>query len=160
MRRYHQSLEELLNQLSPVATGWQDAHSEAVIQRLQHLPAKSVYSRADLVALLDNPRLSGKERTEHFNQGMTTVRLFLELSKDEFMAAFRSRVTSGVGVSQLTRNPDAIYEALEQLGVLERMAAIVNTPTSWVDLLAAGCDDPDLGQWARDALEALGGAGR
>ena len=135
MKRQRQSLEELLGHLSPVDTGWQDAHAEAVIQRLNSIQRKPSYSRDDLARLLGDPTLKGKLRTEHFNEGLTTVRLFLDMSKDEFKAALRDRLGPGIGITRLRQDPERIYSALEDLNILGRMAAIINAPITWSDLL-------------------------
>lgn len=137
MKRSRQTLEEILNELSPVDTGWQDAHAEAVIQRLNRLPKKIKYGRSDLAFLLDN---SGRDEAvsakDYFLEGMTVVRLFLDLSKDEFTAALKDRLGPGIGITRLKENGSEFYAAIEDLGVLSRMAAIVNTPVSWEDLLS------------------------
>lgn len=135
MKRQRQTLDELLSQLSAVDTGWQDLHAEAVIQRLNSISRKPTYQRSDLERLLDSPSLVGKNRTEYFNEGLTTVRLFLDMSKDEFTAAMRDQIGPGLGITRLAQDPDRIYGALENLGVLTRMAAIINAPVTWVDLL-------------------------
>ncbi|MDN5849486.1 MAG: type II restriction endonuclease [Nitrococcus sp.] len=166
MRRHRQSLEELLNQLSPVVTGWQDAHAEAVIQRLIGISAKPSYRREDLARLLDAPTLKGKARTEHFNEGLTTVQLFLDMSKDELTAALRDRLGPGMGIRRLKENPESLYAALEDLGILDRMAAIVNAPVTWTDLLTerlkGGCGSAIKGQrrgrFLEDFVEELLGA--
>ena len=88
MKRYRQTLDELLQHLSPVGSSWRDAHADVVIQRLERLPAKSVYSRDDLLRLFD---LATIDR-ERFDASLTVVRLFLDLSKDEFTAAMRDRL--------------------------------------------------------------------
>lgn len=135
MRRRRQDLTELLARLSPVATGWQDKHSEAVIQRLNRVPRKPEYDREDLVHLLDDPSLAGKARTTFFREGLTTVRLFLDMSKDEFTAALRDRIGPGMGIKRLDKDSESIYGALEDLGILTRMTAVTNAPVSWVDIL-------------------------
>ncbi len=48
MKRYRQTLDGILDQLSPVDTSWRDEHAEAVIQRLKQLPQKMGYTRDDL----------------------------------------------------------------------------------------------------------------
>jgi len=85
MKRYRQALDELLKELSPVQTGWLDEHAEAVIGRLKQLKRKRDYTRADLVDLLQPENLPTTAAIKgHFDAGLTVVRLFLDLSKDEF----------------------------------------------------------------------------
>jgi len=90
MKRYRQTLDEILQQLSPVDTSWRDAHADAVIQRLQQIPQKADYTRADLLQLLDTEQApKGVKPKEHFEAGFTAIRLFLDLSKDELTAQLR-----------------------------------------------------------------------
>ena len=135
MKRVRQSLEDLLQHLSPVDTGWQDEHAESVIRRLGRIPVKKKYVRSDVEKILDNPDLTGKARTAYFNEGMTTVRLFLDLSKDEFTATLRDELGPGIGIGRIKKDPEKLYSALEKLGLLARMSAITNAPVTWKVLL-------------------------
>lgn len=136
MKRYRQTLDELLDQLMPVDTSWLDAHAEAVIRRLKQLPKKKTYARTDLAALFElNTLPQGTKAKEHFEASLTMVRLFLDMSKDEFTAALRDQLGTGTGITRLRQEPDTFYGALEALGVLDRMAAVTNAPVTWSDLL-------------------------
>jgi hypothetical protein len=66
---------------------------------------------------------------------MTVLRLFLDLSKDEFTATLKKHLGARIGISRALSDSEGFYGALEAIGVLQRMAEIVNTPLSWVDLL-------------------------
>ena len=134
MKRVRQSLEDLLKHLSPVDTGWQDDHAESVIQRLERIPVKKNYVRSDVEKILDNPELTGKARTAYFNEGLTTIRLFFDLSKDEFTAALRDELGPGIGIGRIKKDPEKLYSALEKLG-LTRMSVIANAPVTWKELL-------------------------
>ena len=136
MRRYRQTLEEVLSHLAPVDTSWRDAHAERVIERLKTLPKKSSYSRTDLAQLFDSAvRVEGGNAREHFDASLTIVRLFLDLSKDEFTAALKDQIGSGIGISRLRHDPNAFFRALEKLGVLRRMSAAANVHVTWTDVL-------------------------
>lgn len=136
MKRYRQTLDELLKQLSPVHTSWLDAHAEAVIWRLKQLPKKKTYTRADLAGIFAISTLTKDTKaTEHFEASLTIMRLFLDMSKDEFTAALRDQLGAGAGITRLKQDPDGFLGALEGLGVLGRMAAVVNTPATWSDTL-------------------------
>jgi hypothetical protein len=136
MKRYRQRLDELLAQLAPVDTSWLDAHAEAVIERLKQVPRKKAYTRADLARLFDVERRTGNIRPkEHFDASLTVVRLFLDLSKDEFTAALRERLGAGMGITRLKREPGSFLDALEALGVLSRMATVTNARVTWSDVL-------------------------
>jgi len=136
MKRYRQTVDELLKLLAPVETSWLDAHAETVIQRLKQLPEKKTYTRADLSALfhIDTPPKDMKA-TEHFAASLTILRLFLDMSKDEFTAALRDQLGVGASITRLKQDPDGFLGALEALGVLGRMATVVNTPVTWSDVL-------------------------
>ena len=54
MKRHRQTLDDILKELSPVDTSWRDAHADSVIQRLQQIPQKAIYTRADLLEVLDS----------------------------------------------------------------------------------------------------------
>lgn len=131
MKRYRQTLDELLQHLSPVGSSWRDAHADAVIERLERLPAQAVYTRADLLRLFE---LATTDR-ERFDAALTIVRLFLDLSKDEFTAVMRDRLGKGLGIKKAAQAPEEFFGALEALGLLERMAEAVNRPLAWHDVL-------------------------
>lgn len=131
MKRYRQTLDELLQELSPVGASWRDSHADAVIHRLEQLPAKPVYKRADLLHLF-NLEQTNRGR---FDATLTVVRLFLDLSKDEFTAAMRDRLGKGIGIKKAQADSDGFFAALEEMGLLQRMAEAVNRPLAWHDVL-------------------------
>lgn len=136
MKRSRQTVEDILGQLSPVETTWRDEHAEAVIQLLRHLPAKATYTEADLARLLAPDSLpSGAKARAIFDTGLTAVRLFLDLSKDELIAELRNRLGVGIGVQRFQNDPEEFLAALADMGALDRMAEVVNTPLAWYDLL-------------------------
>ncbi|MEN8130366.1 MAG: DpnII family type II restriction endonuclease [Pseudomonadota bacterium] len=136
MKRYRQTLGEILEQLSPVDTSWRDAHADRVIQRLQQIPQKADYNRTDLLQLLDTEHTSEDIKPkEYFEAGLTTIRLFLDLSKDELTAELRERLGGTLGITRARKDPKGVCETLEAMGILERMNLTVNTPISWSDLL-------------------------
>jgi hypothetical protein len=53
MKRYRQTLDEILEHLSPVEASWRDDHADTVIRDLEAFPVKHVYTRADLVGMFD-----------------------------------------------------------------------------------------------------------
>ena len=136
MKRYRQTLDEILQQLSPVDTSWRDAHADAVIQRLQQIPQKADYTRADLLQLLDTEQApKGVKPKQHFEAGLTAIRLFLDLSKDELTAQLREHLGGTLGITRARQDPDGVCAALEAMGILNCMAVTINTPISWSDLL-------------------------
>jgi hypothetical protein len=131
MKRYRQTLDELLNNLSPVGANWRDTHADAVIRRLDGFPAKPVYTRGDLLRLFE---LETTNR-DRFDASLTVVRLFLDVSKDEFTAAMRDRIGKGMGIKKAQHEPEDFFGALEGMGLLDRMAEAVNRPLTWHDIL-------------------------
>ena len=131
MKRYRQTLDELLLQLTPVEANWRDAHADAVIGRLELLPAKPAYTRTDLLQLFDLE----KTNRDRFDATLTVVRLFLDLSKDEFTAAMRDRLGKGLGIKKALADTDEFFAALEEMGLLQRMAEAINRPLIWHDIL-------------------------
>ncbi|HHJ15491.1 MAG TPA: hypothetical protein ENJ80_02220 [Gammaproteobacteria bacterium] len=136
MKRYRQTLDEILRQLSVVNTSWRDDHADAVIQRLQQIPQKAAYTRDDLLQLLGIEHIPESAKPKaYFEAGLTAVRLFLDLSKDELTAQLREQLGGTLGITRARQDPNGVCEALEALGILDRMAATINTPVSWSDLL-------------------------
>lgn len=136
MKRYRQTLDEILDQLAPVDTSWRDEHADIVIRRLQQIPPKATYTRDDLKALLDTEHPpKGMKRKAHFEAGLTAIRLFLDVSKDEFTAELRERLGSSLGMTRAKKDTNRVCAALEDMGILEKMAVSVNTPVAWSDLL-------------------------
>jgi hypothetical protein len=136
MKRYRQTLDELLERLSPVDTSWRDAHADRVIERLQHIPQKAGYTRADLWELLDPERAPEEVKPkEHFEAGLTAIRLFLDLSKDELVAELRKRIRGTLGIKRARKDPEGVCGALEAMGILDCMDSTANKPVGWRDLL-------------------------
>ena len=124
MKRYHQTLEELVAGLSAVETSWMDSHSAAVIRLISELPDKRTYDREDVGALLD----------ADFAAGLTAIRLALGISKDEFTLALRE-VLGTAGATRFAKERDAFLAGLEQLGVADSLTRLASTPVDWRDIL-------------------------
>ena len=127
MKRYRQTLDELLSNLSPVDTTWMDDHSVAVVQLVQSLPVKESYSRDDVSDLIEGD----------FDVGITTVRLVLGLSKDEFHLRMTANLSGpgGSGVTRYRKEKDAFLDALDELGFRDALSSLVDTPVDWRDIL-------------------------
>ncbi len=127
MKRYRQTLGELVSLLSPVDTTWMDDHSAAVVTAITNLPIKETYSRDDLNAIL----------ADQFDVGITMIRLVLGMSKDEFQLHMTEYLTGpgGSGVTRFRRQNNEFLEALEALGLREALAGLVNRPVDWKDIL-------------------------
>lgn len=127
MKRYRQTLEEMVSLLSPVDTTWMDEHSAAVVTRISELPIKNEYSRDDLANLL----------SEDFEVGITLLRLVLGMSKDEFQLHMNQHLVGpgGAGVKRFTRETHVFLDALDDLGSRETLAGLVHRPVDWKDIL-------------------------
>ena len=120
MKRYRQTLDELLEQLSPVETSWRDAHADRVIERLRQIPRKPNYNRSDLLQLLETEYTHEDIKPkEYFEAGLTAVQLFLDLSKDELTTELRERLGGTLGITRVRKEPEAVCQALEAMGILE-----------------------------------------
>jgi hypothetical protein len=131
MKRYRQTIEEILKHLSPVEATWRDEHANAVIRQLETLPVKPSYSRQDVIEMFDLENTSRHQ----FDANQTIVRLFLDMSKDEFTAELRNRLDKGMGIKKALENPERFFGALEEMGLLRSMTAAVSRPVTWRDLL-------------------------
>lgn len=153
MKRYRQTVNEILERLSPVNTSWRDEHAETVIQKLINLQPKKIYVRDDLVGIFHLDNTSRKE----FDAAQTVVRLFLDMSKDEFITVLRDCLGKGNGIKKAKEDPDQFFGALEKIGLLECMAKAVNLPVTWSDILVerlkGGRGSAIKGQYRGRALE-------
>lgn len=121
-----QKLDDIVSSLRPLTVEWKDETAHRVIGRLKTLHVKQAYTTDDLKALLD----------ENFDDGILICRLFLGLSKDQFVSVLRGALgDAGIGVKSYRANPDAFIEALLATGVLEAMAEEANRKAHWTDIL-------------------------
>ncbi len=125
MKFVGQRMEEVLAALGPLEADWMDETAARVVQKLLEFPAQRQYSPADVRALLD----------EDFDDALLIIRLFLGLSKDQFLAHFRAIRTEGPRVTTYRNDPERFVEALIELGVLGAMEAEVNKVGHWSDAL-------------------------
>lgn len=90
------------------------------------IPERAGYSRDDVARILD----------EDFSPGLTTVRLLLDISKDEFQIALKAVLgPGGTGVKRYRAERDRFLAALDRLGILKKMEQAANKPVSWKDVL-------------------------
>ena len=80
MKRQKQTFEQLSKALSAVDASALDEYSEKIIKFIGEIPEKASYSDSDIKALLD----------KDFKAAITTIQLFLGMSKDEFKVAVRA----------------------------------------------------------------------
>lgn len=121
-----QKLDDILNNLRPLTVEWKDDTAHRVIGRLRTLKVKAAYSAGDLSLLLD----------ENFDDAILICRLFMGLSKDQFVSLLRGALgTAGIGVKSYRANPVGFIEALVAAGILEAMAEEANRMPHWTDVL-------------------------
>lgn len=121
-----QKLDDILNSLRPLTVEWMDETARRVIHRLKALPVKRVYSAQDVRALLD----------EDFEDGILICRLFLGLSKDQFVSTLRGiRGDLGIGVKSYRADPEGFVQDVLSTGLLESMVQESNRKPHWSDVL-------------------------
>jgi hypothetical protein len=121
-----QRLDDILDSLRPLTVDWKDATAHRVIDRLKCLPVKKAYTVEDLRALLDG----------NFEDGILVCRLFLGLSKDQFVSVLRDmRGDAGIGVKSYKADRTGFIGDLLSTGILEAMAVETGRKTHWTDVL-------------------------
>lgn len=126
MQAKDQTLDEVVDSLSPLTVEWMDETAANAIAALTALPKKDVYSRDDVAALLE----------EDFEQGILCARLFLALSKDTMESELKRELgVGGIGVKRYKAEKDAYLGALERLQLHEAMATSINYEPVWSDIL-------------------------
>jgi DpnII restriction endonuclease len=126
LRLLRQDSEIIAASLTDMSAEWLDETASRIIETVTSMPRKPAYGAADLDELL----------SRHFEDGKAICRLFLGLSKDEFETLLTEKLGSGnTGVTAFRRDEAAYLASLLELGVADRMTAMVNTPVVWSDLL-------------------------
>jgi len=126
MQRTQQTTGEILASLRPLDANWQDEVALKVIEYLQNMPLRSKYSSEDIQQFMD----------ENFIDGLLICRLFLGLSKDQFVPLLTKQLgNGGAGINRYQNDKAKFIEALENLGVAEKIGEYVNRKVHWTDVL-------------------------
>jgi hypothetical protein len=126
MERHRQTFDEIVSKLSSIQSEWKDDLAKSVMDFLDAIQERSSYTTGDLREILE----------KDFDAGMTLIRLFLDLSKDELVGALHeSSKGKGIGVKAFRSDPDLFLQGLVNLGALDRMREVVGTPVTWRDIL-------------------------
>jgi len=126
MEEIAQKLDDIVSSLQPLTVEWKDETAHRIIDRLTHFPVKKAYTVADVKALLD----------ENFDDAILIFRLFMGLSKDQFVSFLRGiRDEKGIGVKSYRAGPDSFVEDLLSTGLLEAMAEEANRKPHWSHVL-------------------------
>jgi hypothetical protein len=121
-----QKLDDIVESLRPLTVEWKDDTARRVIERLTALPVKETYSADDVRELLD----------ADFEDGILVCRLFLGISKDQFVSVLRGiRGKSGIGVKSYRADRAGFIADMLSAGLLEAMAAEANRKPHWSDVL-------------------------
>lgn len=121
-----QTIDEVVDSLSPLDVDWMDDIAASAIAKLAALDVKPAYDGDDVKALLK----------DDFEQGILCCRLFLALSKDTMEGELRSQLgTGGIGVKRYEADPTAYITVLEKLGLFEKMAETINYKPVWSDII-------------------------
>lgn len=121
-----QKLDDIVDSLQPLTVEWKDDTARRVINRLKSFPVKKTYTATHVKALLD----------ENFADGILIFRLFMGLSKDQFISVLRGiREEKGIGVKSYHADPERFIEDLLSTGLLEAMAEEANRKPHWSDVL-------------------------
>lgn len=126
MERHRQTFEEIISKLSAIQSEWKDDLAKAVMDLLDGIEEKDSYTTEDLRQILE----------QDFNAGLTLIRLFLDLSKDEMNGVLSESLQGkALGVKAFRSQPDVLLQGLASLHVLEKMREVAGTPVTWRDVL-------------------------
>lgn len=126
MEFFQQQFDDIIANLSPLDSSWNDETAEKVIAKLKAFPTKENHTIDDVVKLLD----------EDFENGLLISRLFLSISKDELETQLSINLGSGgIGLKRYRANPTEFISALTDLGLLHKMDEAVNYKPTWDDIL-------------------------
>jgi hypothetical protein len=121
-----QKLDDIVDSLRSLAVDWKDDTARRVIDRLRVVPVKKAYTTEDVKALLDG----------NFNDGILICRLFLGMSKDQFISVLRGiRGDAGIGVKSYRADSPEFIKDVASTGLLEAMAAEATRKSHWSDVL-------------------------
>jgi hypothetical protein len=126
MERQRQTFDEIIAKLSSIQSEWKDELAQSVMDLLDGLQEKNSYTTGDLQEILERD----------FEAGLTLIRLFLDLSKDELIGSLHESMGGrGIGIKAFRSDPEAFLQGLVNLGSLEKLRQVVGTPVTWRDIL-------------------------
>lgn len=126
MKRSRQKFGDIEASLVAIDASWKDKHAEDVIKLLHGLPRKKIYSVEDVANILDRDFLTA----------MTTVRLFLDISKDDFTQLMQGVLgAGGIGIKRYQKERKIFLAALVPLGAVQAMISTACHRMHWTDVL-------------------------
>ena len=121
-----QKLDDIVDSLRPLTVEWKDDTARRVIDRLKTLTVKKAYTAEDVKALLE----------PNFEDGILICRLFLGMSKDQFVSVLRGiRGDAGIGVKSYHADRAGFIDDVLSTGLLEAMAEEASRKAHWTDVL-------------------------
>ena len=130
MKIVTQQLDEIMDSLSELEADWMDDAAKVIMARLQTIPVKPQYRGDDISALMN------VENKFDFDAAKLCAGLFLGLSKDKFESELKKRRgPGGTGIKRFKADPQAFLDVLEDMGLCDAMAAIINRKLVWSDIL-------------------------
>ncbi len=128
MERTKQTVETILEQLSPIEADWKNGFAEKVEQELQYM---STY----ITDLVVNEDVIAHLLDRDFDAYSTIFQLCLGLSKDEYKAAIATIPGGGGIISYKKLRKDYLAFLLNQLHLREAIDSFYYREWSWVDIL-------------------------
>jgi hypothetical protein len=127
MKRYNQTMNEIVENLSRIETIWKDPFSLDVLAAIKALPFANGYDRQVFKMLLNH----------NYSVGICVIQIVLGLSKDELTSLYReSTLGTSFSRTQFLRTPDDFMAVLESFGLDNSYNELVKTPVTWKDILA------------------------
>ena len=122
-----QTSEELLSSLSVLQTDWKDEFASLVIKLLEEIPEDSEIEQKRLIELLD----------ADFEAASTIFRLFLEMSKDEYIVNLKTIFAKelSTGKSGFVRDKEKYTSELDHLLIRQKISNSINKEYTWKDII-------------------------
>lgn len=130
MKKVIQTTEELMASLSILETDWKDEFSQRVLAVLDTVGESGDVDQQQLVSLL----------MQDFDAATTIIRLFLEMSKDEYSGVLRGLFEDtgdrSSGYRRFLQDPASYVSMLDHLLIRQRISETVSGEYTWRDIIA------------------------
>jgi hypothetical protein len=130
LKKVTQNTDELLASLSILETDWKDDFSRRVLAVLENVGDSPDIDYLQLIELL----------RRDFEAATTIIRLFLEMSKDEYNGVIRGLFEElgdgGSGNKRFLKDPESYVKILDHLLIRQRISETVSGTYTWKDIIA------------------------